>query len=128
MFQESNFSGLYNWQREHIKGSEFVLHDGPPYANGPAHLGHAINKVIYIIYYILILFTIFLCCHISIQILKDIFNRHHLLNGYRIHYKPGWDCHGLPIELKALSNTEVNSVNIPALDVRNKGCYLLIMI
>ncbi len=54
----------------------YILHDGPPYANGPIHAGHAINKV-----------------------LKDIAVRHHAHAGYRAPYVPGWDCHGLPIEL-----------------------------
>ncbi|XP_048001194.1 isoleucine--tRNA ligase, mitochondrial isoform X1 [Leguminivora glycinivorella] len=79
----AKFSDLYNWQREHLKGPEFVLHDGPPYANGDLHMGHAINKII-----------------------KDINNRHHVLLGDRVHYVPGWDCHGLPIELKALQQTK----------------------
>lgn len=58
----------------------FILHDGPPYANGDLHLGHALNKI-----------------------LKDIINRYHLLEKSQyVFYKPGWDCHGLPIELKAL--------------------------
>ncbi|KAH3689012.1 hypothetical protein WICPIJ_000011 [Wickerhamomyces pijperi] len=57
----------------------FIIHDGPPYANGDLHLGHALNKI-----------------------LKDVINRYNLLNGKQIYYKPGWDCHGLPIELKAL--------------------------
>jgi isoleucyl-tRNA synthetase len=60
---------------------EFILHDGPPYANGDLHLGHALNKV-----------------------LKDIINRFQLLMNKRVHYIPGWDCHGLPIELKALKD------------------------
>jgi isoleucyl-tRNA synthetase len=54
-----------------------VLHDGPPYANGATHLGHSVNKV-----------------------LKDIITRYQLLQGNRVHYVPGWDCHGLPIEQK----------------------------
>lgn len=58
---------------------QFVLHDGPPYANGEPHVGHAINKV-----------------------LKDMILRSEMLQGKRVHYVPGWDCHGLPIELKAL--------------------------
>ena len=58
---------------------EFVLHDGPPYANGDLHMGHLLNKVV-----------------------KDIINRTALLRGKRVSYVPGWDCHGLPIELKAL--------------------------
>jgi isoleucyl-tRNA synthetase len=53
----------------------FVLHDGPPYANGAAHLGHFVNKV-----------------------LKDIVVKSHQLDGYDSPYVPGWDCHGLPIE------------------------------
>jgi len=57
----------------------FVLHDGPPYANGSLHMGHALNKI-----------------------LKDIINKYKLLQGHRVHYVPGWDCHGLPIELKVL--------------------------
>ncbi|KAL9181571.1 hypothetical protein ACHAXT_010376 [Thalassiosira profunda] len=62
------------------RGAErFVLHDGPPYANGDLHIGHALNKL-----------------------LKDFINRHQLLKGKQVHYVPGWDCHGLPIELKVL--------------------------
>ena len=59
----------------------FVLHDGPPYANGALHIGHALNKI-----------------------LKDIINRYKLLQGHKVHYVPGWDCHGLPIELKVLQS------------------------
>ncbi|XP_026750384.2 isoleucine--tRNA ligase, mitochondrial [Galleria mellonella] len=79
----AQFSKLYNWQREHLTGPEFVLHDGPPYANGDLHMGHAVNKII-----------------------KDINNRSHVLQGNRVHYVPGWDCHGLPIELKALQKAK----------------------
>ena len=57
----------------------WVLHDGPPYANGSLHCGHALNKI-----------------------LKDFINRKQALNGRQVHYVPGWDCHGLPIELKVL--------------------------
>jgi len=59
-------------QREHA----FILHDGPPYANGKIHLGHAVNKI-----------------------LKDIVVRAKLMAGFRSPYVPGWDCHGLPIEI-----------------------------
>jgi isoleucyl-tRNA synthetase len=59
----------------------FVLHDGPPYANGGLHAGHALNKI-----------------------LKDIICRAKLAEGRRVSYIPGWDCHGLPIELKALEH------------------------
>jgi isoleucyl-tRNA synthetase len=60
-------------------GETFTLHDGPPYANGALHVGHALNKI-----------------------LKDIINKHALLQGKRARFVPGWDCHGLPIELKVL--------------------------
>ena len=46
-FQERGFASLYEWQRDHVSGPEYVLHDGPPYANGVPHMGHAINKVSY---------------------------------------------------------------------------------
>ena len=58
-------------------GPRFVLHDGPPYANGHLHHGHMLNKV-----------------------LKDIVVKHAAMTGHRAPYVPGWDCHGLPIELK----------------------------
>jgi isoleucyl-tRNA synthetase len=64
--------------QNNIKDS-FILHDGPPYANGSLHMGHALNKV-----------------------LKDIVNKYKLLQGHKTNYIPGWDCHGLPIELKVL--------------------------
>lgn len=64
-------------------GGNFVLHDGPPYANGNLHMGHALNKI-----------------------LKDIINRYKLLQNYKIHFVPGWDCHGLPIELKVLQSMD----------------------
>ncbi|MBO0736402.1 MAG: isoleucine--tRNA ligase [Alphaproteobacteria bacterium] len=67
---------LYRRQREASRGREkFVLHDGPPYANGEIHLGTALNKI-----------------------LKDVVNRAHQMLGKDAPYVPGWDCHGLPIE------------------------------
>uniref|UniRef100_A0A1D1YWT0 isoleucine--tRNA ligase n=1 Tax=Anthurium amnicola TaxID=1678845 RepID=A0A1D1YWT0_9ARAE len=68
---------------ERNNGGSFILHDGPPYANGSLHMGHALNKI-----------------------LKDIINRYKLLQNYKIHYVPGWDCHGLPIELKVLQSMD----------------------
>lgn len=70
---------LYSWQRAQPREEVFTLHDGPPYANGSLHIGHALNKI-----------------------LKDITCRFQLSQGKRVNYVPGWDCHGLPIELKAL--------------------------
>ena len=60
-------------------GETFTLHDGPPYANGALHMGHALNKV-----------------------LKDVINKFQIMQGKKVCYVPGWDCHGLPIELKVL--------------------------
>ena len=69
---------LYKRLRASAAGREkFVLHDGPPYANGNIHIGHALNKV-----------------------LKDVITRSFQMRGYDSNYVPGWDCHGLPIEWK----------------------------
>lgn len=69
---------LYRHIREAKKGKKsFILHDGPPYANGKLHIGHAVNKII-----------------------KDIIIKSKTLTGYDSPYIPGWDCHGLPIEQK----------------------------
>ncbi|MBB4274622.1 isoleucine--tRNA ligase [Rhizobium mongolense] len=70
--------GLYGKLRASAAGREkFVLHDGPPYANGNIHIGHALNKI-----------------------LKDVINRSFQMRGFDANYVPGWDCHGLPIEWK----------------------------
>ena len=70
--------GIYKKIREHFAGREkFVLHDGPPYANGNIHVGHAVNKI-----------------------LKDIIIKSKTLSGYDAPFIPTWDCHGLPIELQ----------------------------
>ena len=65
-------------------GKKFILHDGPPYANGDIHMGHSLNKI-----------------------LKDIIVRYKTINGYYAPYVPGWDTHGLPIE-NALQKAGVN--------------------
>ncbi len=70
--------GIYQRQRAAAKGrAKFVLHDGPPYANGNIHIGHALNKI-----------------------LKDVVTRSQQMLGFDSNYVPGWDCHGLPIEWK----------------------------
>jgi len=80
---------LYRWQERQVDRPQLVLHDGPPYANGELHMGHALNKT-----------------------LKDFVTRFGVLSGHRVDYRPGWDCHGLPIEhaaskhYKAKKNTE----------------------
>jgi isoleucyl-tRNA synthetase len=69
---------LYRRLREQSKGRpRYVLHDGPPYANGHLHIGHALNKI-----------------------LKDVITRSFQMRGFDSNYVPGWDCHGLPIEWK----------------------------
>ncbi len=71
-------NGLYQKIRESRIGAKpFILHDGPPYANGDIHIGHSVNKI-----------------------LKDIIIKSKTLSGFDAPYIPGWDCHGLPIELK----------------------------
>jgi isoleucyl-tRNA synthetase len=70
---------IYEKLAQENPGDLYVLHDGPPYANGSLHIGHALNKI-----------------------LKDTINKYQLLQGRKVRYVPGWDCHGLPIELKVL--------------------------
>jgi isoleucyl-tRNA synthetase len=53
--------------------------------------------------------------------MKDITNRYKMLRGYRVHYAPGWDCHGLPIEQKALASARADHRNMDPLDIRKKG-------
>ncbi len=77
MLKQWQKNGLYQKIREVCDGRPtFVLHDGPPYANGDIHIGHAVNKI-----------------------LKDIIVKSHTIEGFDARYVPGWDCHGLPIEL-----------------------------
>jgi len=76
MLKQWQHKGLYPAMRSARKGAKkFVLHDGPPYANGDIHIGHSVNKI-----------------------LKDIIVKSKVLSGYDSPYVPGWDCHGLPIE------------------------------
>ena len=80
-------------------GEVFTLHDGPPYANGALHVGHALNKI-----------------------LKDIINKHALMKGRRARYVPGWDCHGLPIELRVLQAMDAGERrSLTPLDLRRRA-------
>ena len=92
---------LYKKLREARKGKEkFVLHDGPPYANGHIHMGTALNKI-----------------------LKDMIVRFHQMNGNDSVYVPGWDCHGLPIEWKIEEQYKKNKKNkdeVPIKDFRSE--------
>jgi isoleucyl-tRNA synthetase len=88
---------IYDKIREARKGSpSYVMHDGPPYANGPVHLGTAMNKC-----------------------LKDFVVKSHTMAGFDAPYVPGWDCHGLPIEIKVDESLGRKKLEMPALSVRN---------
>ena len=90
---------LWGQMRAAAKGRpSFILHDGPPYANGSLHIGHALNKI-----------------------LKDVINRARQMAGYDANYIPGWDCHGLPIEWKIeeeYRRKKNNMDDVPVLDFR----------
>ncbi len=94
--QEWEEEKLYHKIMEHNQGKPmFVLHDGPPYANGNVHMGTAMNKV-----------------------LKDIILKYKNMSGYQAPYVPGWDTHGLPIELKALKKDGVDPLSITPVELR----------
>ena len=96
---------LRDWDENDVYGQmlkknegheKFVLHDGPPYANGPIHLGHAQNKIS-----------------------KDIINRYWSMRGYQTPYVPGWDCHGQPIEHKVEETLGTEKFNqLPTVKIR----------
>jgi isoleucyl-tRNA synthetase len=79
IYKQWNERSVYERMKQNRKDAQksFTLHDGPPYANGNTHIGHALNKV-----------------------LKDMIIKYHYFDGKSIRYTPGWDCHGLPIEQK----------------------------
>lgn len=98
---------LKNWQdadiyrliRNKCKGKpKYVLHDGPPYANGDIHIGHALNKT-----------------------LKDIIVKYKTMQGFDSPYVPGWDCHGLPVEHQLFKELKISKYQIPQLDFRKKA-------
>ncbi|MCS7152140.1 MAG: isoleucine--tRNA ligase [Endomicrobia bacterium] len=80
------------------KHKVFILHDGPPYANGKIHIGHALNKI-----------------------LKDIVVKYKLMNGYFSPFIPGWDCHGLPIEYQLFKELKISKEQIPQVEFRKKA-------
>ena len=96
-----NKINLYDELRNESKGREkFVLHDGPPYANGNIHMGTALNKI-----------------------LKDIIVKFHQMDGKDSIYVPGWDCHGLPIEWKIEEQYKKNKKNkndVPIVEFRKE--------
>jgi isoleucyl-tRNA synthetase len=91
--------GLYAKIRAKSVGKKtFILHDGPPYANGNIHIGHALNKI-----------------------LKDIIVKVKTMQGFDSLYIPGWDCHGLPIEHALLKEMKAKKSDVECLDVRKKA-------
>jgi isoleucyl-tRNA synthetase len=87
---------LYERIQELGRGRElYILHDGPPYANGRIHIGHALNKI-----------------------LKDIIVKSKTMSGYHVPYVPGWDCHGLPIEHQVLKELGDKKNNLDTLTIR----------
>jgi isoleucyl-tRNA synthetase len=97
---------LARWQAEDVYGQiraarrgapTFILHDGPPYANGEIHIGHAVNKI-----------------------LKDMIVKSRTLAGFDAPYVPGWDCHGLPIELNVEKKVGKAGVKVSAAEFRKQ--------
>lgn len=82
----------------HKKTESYILHDGPPYANGHIHIGHALNKI-----------------------LKDIVIKYKTMRGYRAPYVPGWDCHGLPVEHQLFKELGITKHQIDQLSFRKKA-------
>jgi isoleucyl-tRNA synthetase len=90
LFSAAGFARLYEWQQNAPDRQllpEFVLLDGPPYANGLLHVGHAVNKI-----------------------MKDFVVKSKIASGHRVRFQPGWDCHGLPIELAVRKSVEVRFI------------------
>ncbi len=91
-------AGLYaNIQKKHADDAPYILHDGPPYANGHIHIGHALNKI-----------------------LKDIIVKSKTMSGKRAPYVPGWDCHGLPIEHQVLKKLGPKKRDMSKIEIREK--------
>jgi len=100
MHEKWNEIDLYNERLKKNKGNtEYVLHDGPPYANGDIHIGHALNKS-----------------------LKDFVVRYKSMKGFYTRYVPGWDTHGLPIETALVKSKKINRNSIDKVEFR-KMCY-----
>jgi len=90
---------LYEKMRQKNKGKpKYVLHDGPPYANGHVHIGTALNKI-----------------------LKDVVVKYKSMKGFDAPYVPGWDCHGLPVELQLLKELGISKAEINQLEFRKKA-------
>jgi len=90
---------IYNLLRNKSKGRpKYILHDGPPYANGDIHIGHALNKS-----------------------LKDIIIKYRTMQGFDANFVPGWDCHGLPVEYQLFKELGINKYQISQIEFRKKA-------
>ncbi len=99
ILKEWESTDVYGQIRKQSKGKKkFILHDGPPYANGRIHIGHTLNKV-----------------------LKDIVVRFKTMSGFDSPYVPGWDCHGLPIEHRLLKEMKKHKSQVDRVEFRKKA-------
>jgi Isoleucyl-tRNA synthetase (EC 6.1.1.5) len=101
---------LANWEKENLhqaileqtkNNPKYVLHDGPPYANGDIHIGHALNKT-----------------------LKDIIVKFKTMQGFYSPYIPGWDCHGLPVEHQLFKELGIHKTEIDKVIFRKKSAQI----
>ncbi|MDD5044752.1 MAG: class I tRNA ligase family protein, partial [Candidatus Omnitrophica bacterium] len=91
--------GLYDLIKAHsATRPKYILHDGPPYANGDIHIGHALNKT-----------------------LKDIIIKYKTMSGFSCSYVPGWDCHGLPVEHQLFKELGITKHQIDQVEFRKKA-------
>ncbi|MBI5555183.1 MAG: isoleucine--tRNA ligase [Elusimicrobia bacterium] len=99
MLKDWEEAKLYQQIRAQATGKpKFILHDGPPYANGPIHLGHALNKI-----------------------LKDIVVKYKIMQGFDVPFNPGWDCHGLPVEHQLFKELKITKHEIDQVTFRQKA-------
>ncbi len=99
LLEKWNKEGLYDAIKKKSAGKKkFTLHDGPPYANGNIHIGHALNKI-----------------------LKDMIVKVRTMQGYDSHYVPGWDCHGLPIEHQLLKDLKKRKSDVDCVEFRKQA-------
>ena len=92
------YSAIREESKKRSNGKKFILHDGPPYANGNIHIGHALNKI-----------------------LKDIIVKFKTMQGFDSLYLPGWDCHGLPIEHQLFKELKIHKSEVERVDFRKKA-------
>ncbi len=88
----------YKKIQKHKDAQKFIFHDGPPYANGDIHIGTALNKI-----------------------LKDLICRYKYMDGFNVPFTPGWDCHGLPIELNTLKSLGKTAESLTPVEIRQKS-------